>query len=151
MSQQIHVLGRLTVGGVLLSLAPVVEHYGKHAALQLHAVIVWHGRIYALKHVEHLIGVVEQSAGKGMVHRRGGRILQVKVKEACLLLLYDRHEGLIAAHAAEAVYASLPLLTAYRVRHELVEFRAFLRVSHHLHVHEVGGLLALIVAQLTHE
>ena len=122
MTQQEHILLRLTLTIVLLTLAKVVEEDGQDATLDLDR-IGQHG-IEALEHVKHLVGVSHQAARVGMMHRGGGGNVDIAVVESRAVALDDSGQFLVGAVGEQVADAGLPILALGGMRQQEPEWMA---------------------------
>lgn len=88
-SEQIHVWQRLALLAVFAHLAAVVEEYRKDAMFHFH--LIWQTGIKSLEHPQHLVRMVQQPAGIGVMHRCGSRIDAERLVKTCGKFLDDAH------------------------------------------------------------
>ena len=77
MAEEVGIFESLAFDVVFAEFAPVVEEDADDAALYLYVFRVGLDRIEAFKEMEHLVGVVEQATGEGVVDAGGCRIFAV--------------------------------------------------------------------------
>ena len=122
-------------------------------ALHLDVLRIRIDRVDAFQQVQHLPGVVQQTAGECMMYTRGSRILAVLWKENVCLFTDETDELFILAETDERFQRGIPHLLLHRAWHQLVQGVILRGERAGNHVHVCCRLLALIVANVeeTHQ
>lgn len=142
-AQEIHVFGSLAFAGVLHQLAIVMEENGEDATLGLDR--IGQDWIETFEHVEHLPGVVQQSALEGMVHTLGRRILGVGLIELLPEVLDDADEFGMCTEGDEVLDGSIPVFALDGMWHEVPEGMTLFDDRPCSHISGIGRLLAVAI------
>ena len=143
MAKQVHVGLRLALLVVFVHLPAVVEKDGQNAMLHLN--LIGQTGIESFEHVEHLVGMVEQTTWVGMVHTGGCGIEAEGFEKPTGELLYDGHQCFVATVAKQLLDSIVPDIAANGTRQQVVERMVQQRLTAGLEVAEVARLLAVVV------